>query len=300
MCKKIDQALETFLSFRPENTRRAYKFVFELWRDFSCGKIKDPDPSIIVAWLGFMKQYKQANGEPLTNSTIQDYYKRLQSIYNYLSDIEITKSPFTKVRRLISWRQQQQKRPTKFIPSSVVKKSFAVAGEGLDPIRDRAMLSLFFGGGLRISEVTNLKLDHIDCIYRNIIIKLYQPKAGHYQEQPLPLWASNYVRDFLEIRKDQARDGRESFLVQYFPTSKRLRPMSYSTIFRRFKEIISQAGLICSPHSARATAVTMLIKQGYRDREAAQFLRVNHVKVVKMYDKRAFSWRENPGLKLKY
>jgi integrase len=55
-----------------------------------------------------------------------------------------------------------------------------------------------------------------------------------------------------------------------------------------------------TPHSARATAITRLLEQGFSHREVQEFSRHSSVLMVEKYDKRRFSLDESPGKKIFY
>ena len=60
------------------------------------------------------------------------------------------------------------------------------------------------------------------------------------------------------------------------------------------------AGNFVSPHSARATAITKLLSDGFSHREVQEFSRHASIQMVEVYDKRRISIDDNPASDLDY
>ena len=173
-------------------------------------------------------------------------------------------------------------------------------------LRDSAILSALFGGGLRRSEVASLRVADVrHTSSGNTYLYLRSTKAKKDAEAAIPDWAAQRILEYQSIRlKDGAMEGDYLF-VSYrgqagnSPTNE---PISHSGIYRLFKKYCMMAGVKghLSPHSARATAITKLLADGVPHRLVQQFSRHSSVQMVEVYDKRRIGIDENPGVRLKY
>ncbi len=73
-------------------------------------------------------------------------------------------------------------------------------------------------------------------------------------------------------------------------------------VYRLFKDYLRRFKLNpnYSPHCARVTAITQLLKQGMNHREVQELSRHASVSMVERYDRRRFEIEESPSKKLSY
>ena len=78
--------------------------------------------------------------------------------------------------------------------------------------------------------------------------------------------------------------------------------MGEKYVYRLFKEYLARFKLNpdYSPHCARVTAITQLLKQGMNHREVQELSRHASVAMVERYDRRRFEIEESPSKKLSY
>lgn len=245
----------------------------------------------------------------LSNATIAKKLAALRRIYKSLlgANLGLKTNPFDSDSVPSPASRSGQKRPTEMIPFKKVNEILA----GPDPstskgLRDKAALTLLFGGGLRRSEVVALRVGDVrktpagtDYVY------LRATKGKRDAQQALPPWAAKPVWDLVRARRSEgAQDG--DYLVVSFRgpggNSATPLPLSAHGLYHLFKRycMLAGAGSVVTPHSARATAITRLLDAGYSHREVQEFSRHASVQMVEVYDKRRLDTDESPGRELDF
>lgn len=135
--------------------------------------------------------------------------------------------------------------------------------------RDRAVLMLLVGLGLRAKEVVNLRLDDIDWVEGRILI--HSGKTHRERSLPLSRDIGKAVVEYLK-RERPASNERRLFLRAQPP----LGPLETSSAITGIvKSLMKRAG-ICRPHSGahilRHTAATKMLCAGAAFKEIADIL----------------------------
>lgn len=142
--------------------------------------------------------------------------------------------------------------------------------------RDRSLLGIYYGCGLRRSEGEALNGKDID--FGNGLLYVRSGKGGKRRVVPL----SNGVRwDLLRYYRDE-RDGhdQEPFLLNNSGTR-----MRGSTSNKRLKELVEKAGINKSItlHSLRHSIATHLLHQGLSLEQVRDFLGHAHLETTQIY-----------------
>ncbi|WP_148861922.1 site-specific tyrosine recombinase XerD [Marinobacter fonticola] len=125
-------------------------------------------------------------------------------------------------------------------------------------LRDRAMLEILYGCGLRVSELVNLTVDQVNL--RQGVVRI-TGKGG--KERLVPMgeealdWLVRYMR---EARGDLLKQRTADAL---FPGN-RAQPMTRQTFWYRIRHYASRAGIQkkLSPHTLRHAFATHLLNHG--------------------------------------
>ena len=124
-------------------------------------------------------------------------------------------------------------------------------------LRDRAILEVLYGCGLRVSECTGLLLSHVhlDEGYVDVI-----GKGDKQRIIPLGEMAADAIRNYLPVRPDPAARAFEDILF----LSRLGRPLSRVSLFNLVKDRAMAAGIHkeISPHTFRHSFATHLIEGG--------------------------------------
>lgn len=174
----------------------------------------------------------------------------------------------------------------------------------LKGMQDACMVSLFFGGGLRMSEAINVKLSDVKLTSSGTpYLYLKHTKKGVEDRQALPSWACGYI---VKWKKERERQGAhpDFYLLSPMRCANHggAKPLDQSAVNRRLKALAKAAGVKgdISSHVGRATSITQLLNQGYNHRDITQFSRHSSITMVEHYDKAARGLDDNVGLKLVY
>lgn len=332
-----------FISSKSENTKRTYIPIFREWCAILGGEFGSDDSAqrvlsatdlhaaAYIEWLrgqpgmtprlrarqseerGVITSAKREQNDgmqaTLANTTIAKKVTILRRIYRSIiaADLGINRNPFDGDLVSVPPKRSGQKRPTEMISYEKVSEILALPEEGSHKgVRDRALLSVLFGGGLRRGEVVKLRVADVRTTQRGTTyLRLRATKGKTDSDQALPDWAAECVAQLVKEREQAGAEGGDFLFTGFVgragktPTN---RPLSVSSVYQTFLNYCKLAGVehFVSPHSARATAITKLLDDGQSHREVKEFSRHASIDMVELYDKRRIGIDENPGKKLKF
>jgi integrase/recombinase XerD len=122
-------------------------------------------------------------------------------------------------------------------------------------LRDRALVELLYGTGMRRSEVSRLRLDDIDLEQRVILIR--EGKGRKDRVVPLGKKAKQVLLDYLEHGRVKLLRGKEQAAVFLGRRGERL---SESQVTHRVAELGLKVHLKMAPHVLRHSCATHLLK----------------------------------------
>lgn len=337
--------VSAFLSLRSPNTQITYRGIITEWCAFlgaEAGTIKGAELMIAAtdlhaiayrSWLdgrpgelpratrqtdaaeralatGRVRSEKKSGLEAtLSNATIYKKFSVLRRVYRMLigADLGVRLNPFDADRVPPPAKESGRKRPTEMIDfplvSRIVQQPESDKPKGL---RDRAILSVMFGGALRRSEVAALRVGDVRRSQAGtLFLYLRSTKAKRDAQQALPSWAAEVVLAVLKQRVEEGAQAADYLFVSYtgkgglVPTRD---GVSASGVYKLFKLYCGRAGAgpFVTPHSARATAITKLLADGIPHRQVQEFSRHSSIQMVEAYDKRRIGVDENPGRELSF
>ncbi|MFN4894539.1 MAG: tyrosine-type recombinase/integrase [Pseudomonadota bacterium] len=244
-----------------------------------------------------------------SNATIHKKFAALRRIYRMLvaSNLGITENPFEADKVPPPPKDAGRKRPTQMIDFELVMEIISQPDEATAKgRRDRAILAVLFGGGIRRSELVALRIADVrKTSSGTTFLYLRHTKAKRDAEQALPDWAAAPLWELIAERKrDKAADGDYLF-VGFTGRAGQVtsgKPISDTGVYILFKKYCNAAGAgaFATPHSARATAITKLLADGIPHREVQEFSRHASIQMVEWYDKRRFDVEQSPARGLNY
>lgn len=305
----LSNAIKRFLEFRRPNTRRTYsRALRDLITHLGKRDIDDAEADLrrlsaeqAMAFMATLKRTTVKDGSDIADNTLRLKFSALRSVYQHLTDIEILpRNPWNVAVKLLSNRQKTQKRPTKLVPYTVVAQLLELPNIRMHAgVRDRALLALLFGCGLRRSELVALNVGDVMVSSRGTLyLEIRRAKGGKARQQPIPKWAGEAFSALVSQRKSDGAAASDALFPFYYRSGKCRGRLSVETLYRTFRFYVGLLGVKASPHSARATAATKLLEQGYNDRDVALFLGHSTPLMVQTYDKRRREVDENPGKRL--
>jgi integrase/recombinase XerD len=125
-------------------------------------------------------------------------------------------------------------------------------------VRDRALLEVLYGCGLRVSEVTSLRVDRVDLKVGFLTVL---GKGGKERAVPIGRAARDALARYLDEERPRLVRGRVSPVVFVRPGG---RPISRQAVWKLIKRRGMAAGLggSVSPHTLRHSFATHLLHGG--------------------------------------
>jgi site-specific recombinase XerD len=150
-------------------------------------------------------------------------------------------------------------------------------------IRDRAMVELFYGCGIRLSELVGIGIK--DVQFTEKIIRIFG-KGGKYRVVPLGSKSADILQQYLDERKKKiAVEGIEDVAGQaVFLNSRggRISPRSVGRIIKGYLLKSSEKQKL-STHSLRHSFATHLLEAGANLRAVQQMLGHSSLKTTQLY-----------------
>lgn len=260
--------------------------------------------------LDGMTMRQPADGMQTTagNATVAKKLSCLRRMFRQLLPLRIDKvNPFDSTECNPPSASSGRKRPTEMIRFSDAERllELTIGQTHNRGIRDHAVVCLLLGGGMRRGEVIKITLADVrNTELGTMYIRLRATKSGKDFDQAIPQWAANAVHNLFIQRLDQGARPGDPLVNSYtghggtYPTHNQMSPAGVYLLFRGYCE---QLGIKdCSPHSARATAITKLLEDGKTHSEVMEFSRHSSVQMVEAYNKRRYSVDQSPANDLSY
>lgn len=235
-----------------DNTRAAYQTDLQKYADWLAGQ----DKSLLTAhktelmdYLGWRLQqgYKASSSARLLSALRRFYQQALEQ--GQISEDPSALVDMPKTRRNL--------------PDTLTEADVDVLLEAPDEdeplgLRDRCMLEVLYATGLRVSELTGLKLDEISL--RQGVVRV-MGKGSKERLVPMGEQALDWLERYLAQGRPLLLGGKVSDVV--FP-SQRGQQMTRQTFWHRVKLHAQVAGIIkpLSPHTLRHAFATHLLNHG--------------------------------------
>ena len=213
-----------------------------------CWNLEDVDRYIIKSFLQFLADKgNQAVSRGRKLATLKSFFKYLTSQGTVKTDPTATiKMPKVQQKEPSYLTEQEYKRLLRTVQKNATKYFKQ---------RDMAIVTMFLGMGLRLSELVELDVGNIN--FDDATIKVTR-KGNH--ERILP------VNDEVMITLNRYLKTREDTTVQQpLFLSKRDKRIDSGSVWHLVKKYLEQAQVEkdkLSPHTLRHTFATMLLKQG--------------------------------------
>lgn len=286
LTKRIYCDIGNFLSARRPSTERRYAYAFEHYKEWG----GDFEPRNAAQYLGHLIR------SGYSDATVQANYHALSSLCGYLVAIgSISANPFTAAKKIITFHQRRQVRPTATIDPALILPTLNAIPLDMKGVRDRAILAILFGCGLRRGELIALKVgDVMLSRSKSLYLNIRNTKGGSDRKQPIPEWVNEFLSDKVQQRLNEGAKGSESLFSSNYGERDGLN-ISDSTVYRAFTKRFDGA-----PHAARSAFATRLLELGYSYEKVADALGHADTQHVRTYDHRERSLETNVGRLVSY
>lgn len=289
-CKDYIRSISTTTS---ELTRIAYAMDYEIFFDFACKEIprfsqkkiyefSDDDIASFTAkefdiYIDYLKLYYK--DDDISKDISKKYKNKESGIMRKLSSLRSLFGYLFRMGRIpgntaeLVPLPKLPSKPILYMEDSEVEAMMDIIlnGTGLsdkqkdfnkiNSIRDYAIVMLFLGTGMRISELIGINLDDLDL---NINAVLITRKGGNSEILYFPDQVAKALSDYIELRSNlDIQDGHENALFLSLQR-KRISARAVQNLVKKYATLAAPLKKRLSPHKLRSTYATNLY-QNTRD-----------------------------------
>jgi len=223
-----------------------------------------------VDYLTLRKYLAMVKEKNLSVRTIARRLSTLRSFFKFL-----TREGHLKTNPTLSLSSPKQEKhlPVFLTEDEATKLIEAVVAKDERALRDKAVLETFYSTGIRISELTGLKVDDIDFI--GSVVKVLG-KGKKERIVPIGEQAIRAIRNYLEKRKKQS----EALFLN--KSGKRMTVRGIRNLVQKYVLIASMKHGV-SPHTLRHSFATHLLNRGADLRSVQELLGHVNLSTTQIY-----------------
>jgi site-specific recombinase XerD len=210
-----------------------------------------------------LNRIRDSKGRALKKVTQNYHIIALRTFLKYLARVGIQTVPAERVEL-----GKQEDREVTFLQADELRRLFdAPKGSGLDSLRDKAILTILFSTGMRVSELCSLNRDEIDLKGGELSVR---GKGSKIRVVFLSDETIKNIQDYFTKRPDVdealfiriPKNG--TFSKDLSPSSRglRLTPRSIQRILKKYSIRAGIVGKKISPHTLRHSFATDLLRNG--------------------------------------
>lgn len=222
----------------------------------------------IRAYLG------QLSRDRLQKKSIARKLSAVKSFFKYLMKQQIIT---TNPAKLIATPKFEKKMPV-FLGQEQVRDVFEYVDSGTpEGLRDRAVLELFYGCGIRLSELTGLNFSDINFTGGTLSVF---GKGAKQRIIPMGKQAGDALRSYLDYRRSITSSEKNAVFLG--KNGKRITPLAVQRLVKRALEKVSDAKKL-SPHILRHSFATHLLDNGADLRAVKDLLGHENLSTTQVY-----------------
>lgn len=271
--KSKEELIERFLEHMkvergasPE-TIRAYRADLEAFLDEFDADIKDIDVSHIRAFVArSLRQGKKASSVSRTLACLRSFFRFL-----YREGIVETNPA-----RLVPNPKKGRALPEFLSVDEAFDLVETPEGVGFREVRDRAVLELLYGSGLRISELTGLRIDDLDLKEGIVRVK---GKGSKERIVPVGTKAKEALKDYL-VERALLRSNSPYLFLNH--KGRKMTERGLRDVVYRYAKKAGLAGKV-SPHTLRHSFATHLLQSGADIRDIQELLGHSSISATQVY-----------------
>ena len=250
-----------------DNTINSYMLDLEDFFKTFNGSIESCTKKDILAYISSINGFEV--------STVNRHISSLKSFFNYLVDESIIKvSPIEEVSSL-----KKTKKLPKYLSISEVDKLLNIPLNSEFDYRNKAMLELMYGTGLRVSELVSIEYSNID--FENSIIRI-NGKGKKERIIPLGEVASYYLKVYLSDYRSKLLKRNTYNQVFLNNHGKPITRQGFNYILENIRELTGIEKEI-TPHVLRHSFATHLLEGGADIRSIQEMLGHENISTTNIY-----------------
>ena len=223
--------------------RRKLAYFVDWWRE---REVKILDGDSLADFARHLEGLRKSNGAPLSFNTRRDALRRLGQCLRWAH--QTGRIPVDLSGEIPRPRGHQP--PRSPVELSLVASMIAIAGLGQAPERDRAIVAVLAGTGIRCNEAAGLRVEHLTA---------HADGAGYIQivqaknDKPRVVAFDAYTGVYLIRQADVVGEVTGPL----FPSRKRGAGLSASGIRKLIARLSAEAGQAIGPHDLRRLYATV-------------------------------------------
>jgi integrase/recombinase XerD len=293
---QVPPAAEWFANIDNPNTRRAYHNDLKEFMTFV--GIATPAELRLVTRAHVLAWRKDLERRELAGATVRRKLAALSSLFEYLSEANAVTNPVNGVKRPTVDSYEGKTPPLDEAQTRHLLK--LPTGEGLQQLRDRALLSLLFHHGLRREEVCSLTVSSIHHRRSGPHLRVYG-KGGKVRNIPLHPGSRALMLNYLKASGHaHDREGAIFRPIRNNRTGTLEHALSTDGVYKIMRRYSKELGVPSSPHVARATAATNALNRGADIAKVQEWLGHANIATTRLYDRRQNGPVDSPAFKVSY
>lgn len=268
-------------------TRQAYAYDLRLFFEYLCAEeadFSDTEPRLMVAShlaritakhiTGFQDYLQMYVRNDASNKNLQTVITNrelgimrklssLRSFFDYLFKNELIPA---NVAALVSMPRRHQK-PILYMEKDEIQRMLEamVSGEGLNEReqkflnitrkRDIAIVMMFLGTGIRVSELVGLDIDHLNFKDNSFLVTR---KGGNQTILYFPESVADYLREYLQQRQETTPLSGHEHALFLSLQRRRISQRAVEKLVKKYALLGAPLKLKLSPHKLRSTFGTNL------------------------------------------
>ena len=223
----------------------------------------------------YIKEFLKIRGNSESTSTVAHNLTVIKNFHKYLIKENIVKEDVS----LFISRPKLQKRLPRALTVEEVDLLLDITLNTPFDYRNKAMLELMYGAGLRVSELVSLTLNQIDL--ENGLIRI-MGKGRKEREIPIGEYGVYYLKLYLEHRGMLIKNHRTEDALFLNNHGKQITRQGF---FKILKQLLLDKGLNpdVSPHTLRHSFATHLLSHGADLKSIQEMLGHSDISTTKIY-----------------
>ena len=234
-------------------------------------------PGHILKHHEYLKTRPSQRGGNLSDSQVSHHLYALKTFMNHQqASGNLESNPFGALAF-----PKPEHPPRKVLDRKEIKALYGAC----ETLRDRAMLSLFYGCGLRRSEAE--KLDIADIHFKGGLLYVRSGKGGKRRAVPMGAQVAKDLKDYYLHERESYRSGSTADSLKAFMLNNHGNRMSGDSFWRRLGYLTDQAGFTdrIGLHCLRHSIATHLLEGGLGIEQVRDFLGHRHLETTQLYAK---------------